>query len=140
MNKHDSAKQAFIQLSNTANWLQGKMTDILVPFQISVQQLRTLAIVAQMPERQATVKDIRQRMYDPMSNVSRLLNKLMEKQLIQKVRSAEDQRVVYIQLTDAGLKLLNDGQAALDQGMAALASLTTEQFKQLNQLLTQLRQ
>ncbi|MDX1474540.1 MAG: winged helix DNA-binding protein, partial [Reinekea sp.] len=77
---------------------------------------------------------------DPMSNVSRLLNKLMEKQLIQKVRSAEDQRVVYIQLTDAGLKLLNDGQAALDQGMAALASLTTEQFKQLNQLLTQLRQ
>lgn len=140
MDKQHVAKQSFIQIVNTANWLQAQMTDVLAPYQISVQQLRILAIVASQKEAKATVNSIRQAMYDPMSNVSRLLNKMVDSGLIAKVRSVEDQRVVYIRLTGNGEKMLDEGQAALDNGMGKLACLSTEQFEQLSQLLTQLRQ
>lgn len=116
------------------------MTDILEPFDLSVQQLRTLAIVAEYGDDDATVNEIRNRMYDPMSNVSRLLNKLVQKGLIRKVRGEDDQRIVRVQLTENGRRLLDLGQGALESGMAKLASLSDEQFRQLSGLLSELRQ
>lgn len=57
-------------------------------------------MVAQSLDKQTTVNEIKAQMIDPMSNVSRLLNKLMEKQLIIKVWNQEDQYLVYIQITN----------------------------------------
>jgi len=50
-----------------------------------------------------------------MPNVSRLLNKLMEKGLIQKERNLSDQRVVYVKLTPAGEKLRIQSRQILNQ-------------------------
>ena len=140
MQDTNSARAAFVQITSTANWLQSTMTDILEPFDLSVQQLRTLAIVAEYGDDDATVNEIRNRMYDPMSNVSRLLNKLVQKGLIRKVRGEDDQRIVRVQLTENGRRLLDLGQGALESGMAKLANLSDEQFRQLSGLLSELRQ
>jgi hypothetical protein len=46
-----------------------------------------LSIIHDQADQQARVNMIRERMTDPMSNVSRLLNKLMDKGVLEKVRS-----------------------------------------------------
>ncbi|WP_207655723.1 MarR family winged helix-turn-helix transcriptional regulator [Vallitalea okinawensis] len=77
----------------------------LRPMNLSYTQLNILHILSQVPTGQLTVNQIKQFMIDESPNVSRSLNKLMENGHIIKERSKEDQRVVYITITDSGREL-----------------------------------
>lgn len=132
-------KRTTIAFLTTANWLNGEIATLLAPLDLSMQQLKILSIVYDQPDQRATVNMIRERMMDPMSNVSRLLNKLMEKGLLEKVRSLEDQRVVYIHIRPAGEALMDKGRTVLDQGLTALCRLNERELGQLEVLLKKLR-
>lgn len=132
-------KRATITFLTTANWLNGEIATLLAPLDLSMQQLKILSIVYDLPDRRATVNMIRERMMDPMSNVSRLLNKLMDKGLLEKVRSQEDQRVVYIHIRPAGEALMDKGRTMLDQGLTALCRLDECDLDQLEVLLKKMR-
>ena len=132
-------KQAIISFLHTANWLQGKIADLLAPYKLSLQQLKILAIVYDQPSHTATVNTIRERMLDPMSNVSRLLNKLMEKQYIEKVRSSEDQRVVHIHILPAGIEIMAQGRKSMDEGLNVLCHLDADELAQLEHLMEKIR-
>jgi len=84
------------------------------------------------PKHTASVNLIRDRMIDRMPNVSRLLNKLIEKSLVKKDRQTADQRVVHIQLTELGIKTAEQGRKLFE---SVTYSLTTKQAKELNDLL-----
>lgn len=71
-----------------------------------------------------------------MPNTSRLLNKLLEKGLIQKDRNLNDQRVVYVILTPEGAKLKKQARQIID---ALELNLDVAQADQLNDLLEQMR-
>jgi DNA-binding MarR family transcriptional regulator len=71
-----------------------------------------------------------------MPNVSRLLNKLMEKGLIEKQRDTSDQRVVYIKITQNGI---NAKKAAREMINGVVIDLTSEQSDLLNNLLEKVR-
>lgn len=71
-----------------------------------------------------------------MPNTSRLLNKLLEKGLIQKDRNLNDQRVVYVKLTPEGAKLKKQARQIID---ALELNLDVAQADQLNDLLEQMR-
>jgi len=133
---HKRATMAFL---TTANWLNGEIATLLGPLDLSVQQLKILSIVYEQPDQRATVNMIRERMMDPMSNVSRLLNKLMTKGLLEKVRSQQDQRVVYVHIRPAGEALMDKGRMLLDQGLTALCKLNERELAQLEVLLKKLR-
>ena len=120
----------------TANWLLNQYATVLKPIDISLQQLNVLAILKGQPDRRATVNVIRDRMIDRMPNVSRLLNKLMEKKLIKKDRDLSDQRVVYIKLTEKGEKVARTGRALFQK---VSYSITEKQAEIVNKLLEELR-
>jgi DNA-binding MarR family transcriptional regulator len=69
---------------------------------ISLLQAQILNALIRAPESKLTVNQIKDRMFDDSSNVSRALNKLMNQELIKKKRSRKDQRVVHIQITQKG--------------------------------------
>ncbi|MEO8795375.1 MAG: MarR family transcriptional regulator, partial [Daejeonella sp.] len=89
----------------TANWILNKISVELKPTGLSLQQFNVLSILYGQPKQTANVNLIKERLIDRMPNVSRLLNKLMEKELITKERNLSDQRVVYIKLTEKGQQL-----------------------------------
>ena len=120
----------------TANWLLNQYAAVLKPIDLSLQQLNVLAILKGQPDRTATVNVIRNRMIDRMPNVSRLLNKLMEKKLISKDRDLTDQRVVYIKLTEKGEKVAGMGRKLFQK---VSYGITKEQAKILNEILEELR-
>ncbi len=89
----------------TAQEVQNRMRNLLKVHDISFTQLTILHILDELPSNEITVNTIRQLMIDDSPNVSRSLNKLASKDLINKERSTKDQRVVYISITEAGKKL-----------------------------------
>jgi DNA-binding MarR family transcriptional regulator len=120
----------------TANWLLNQYATVLKPLDLSLQQLNVLAILKGQPNQTATVNLVRDRMIDRMPNVSRLLNKLMDKKLINKDRDLSDQRVVYIKLTEKGEKAARMGRELFQK---VSYGITKKQAETLNQLLEELR-
>ncbi|MBE9461361.1 MarR family winged helix-turn-helix transcriptional regulator [Dyadobacter subterraneus] len=129
-------QKAGMNLIFTANWLSNLYTSALKPLDLSLQQLNVLTILKGQPNHMAPVNLIRDRLIDRMPNVSRLLNKLMEKELIQKDRTLSDQRVVHIKLTPLGLETAEKG-GELFQSVAYV--LSDHQAEELNGLLNEMR-
>jgi len=129
--------KAGMNLIFTANWLLNEIAVRLKPIGLSLQQLNVLTILKGQPDHRGTVNLIGERLIDRMPNVSRLLNKLLDKGLIRKDRDLSDQRVVYIKLTPEGEKIAEKGRALFDQ---VQYGITDEESEVLNTLLNKLRE
>jgi len=77
----------------------------LKAFGISREQLGVLHYLDTAMVDKMTVNDLRKTLIDDSPNVSRMLNKMVDKGLVRKERQADDQRVVYITLTEKGRQL-----------------------------------
>ncbi|KGJ97540.1 MarR family winged helix-turn-helix transcriptional regulator [Colwellia psychrerythraea] len=128
-----------ISFLKTAQWLNSEVSRQLEPLDLTAQQLKVLSIVALSENKQATVNEIKAQMFDPMSNVSRLLNKLMGKQLIIKVRNQEDQRLVHIKITKLGIESMCAGKKLMDQGLSAVGKLQDDELELLAKLISKIR-
>lgn len=120
----------------TSNWILNKLSVALKPTGLSLQQFNVLSILHGQENQTATVNLIKDRLIDRMPNVSRLLNKLMEKGLIEKERNLSDQRVVYVKLTPEGLAVKKQGRIIIDKGVI---DFSDEEADRLNDLLEKLR-
>ena len=80
---------------------------------LSLQQLDLLHYLDFGPKEGLTVNDLKDRMLDETSNVSRSLNKLVEAGYVVKQRSDVDQRIVYIVITKEGRKAHKEADKAL---------------------------
>jgi DNA-binding MarR family transcriptional regulator len=95
-------------------------------------QLTILHILDEMPGDNMTVNTIRDLMVEDSPNVSRALNKLATKNLITKERSREDQRVVFIRISQTG----RDLHKTCDQRLLGnMIQLSEEESRILNNLL-----
>lgn len=131
-------EQLALKFLRTATQLQGQVDANLAVHDLSLQQLKVLSILKDCEGRRAQVSHIRSQMIDPNSNVSRLLNKLMEKGLIEKKRDEIDQRVVHIHLTAAGFEAMGIGHKVMVEQFDVFGRLSTEQRQQLDQILSTL--
>jgi MarR family transcriptional regulator, organic hydroperoxide resistance regulator len=129
-------QRAFTNIIFTSNWILNIIATALKPTGLSLQQFNALSILHGQPNQTATVNLIKDRLIDRMPNVSRLLNKLMEKGLIEKQRNSNDQRVVYVKLTPEGLALKQKGRIIIDK---IEIDLNDDQSNLLNTLLEKVR-
>lgn len=120
----------------TSNWILNKIAVALKPTGLSLQQFNVLSILYGQEGQTATVNLIKDRLIDRMPNVSRLLNKLMDKGLIVKARNSSDQRVVSVTLSPEGAKLKTEARTIIDRGVL---DLNSEDADLLNDLLEKLR-
>ena len=131
--------KSVVNVLYTAAWLSNKQTVLLKPYGISPQQYNILRILRGAKGELLTVHTIKERMVDKSPNVTRLVDKLLEKSLTSRVRCEEDRRVVWIGITEKGLDLLkelNEKMSSFD----ATVSLTEEEANQLSDLLDKLRE
>jgi DNA-binding MarR family transcriptional regulator len=78
-------------------------------------------------------------MIDRQSNVSRLIDKLEMKGLVERNSCKNDRRQVDIKITTIGLELLENVAKAQPQEMNKIQNLTDVEATQLNNLLDKLR-
>ena len=128
--------KALINIKYTANWLDNIGNDLLKHARISIQQYNILRILRGAGEA-VTVNTVKDRMIQKSPNATRLMDKLCDKNLIERTRCENDRRVVYVKITDKGLQLLNTiNIRGFDQHMS---KITQDEAKILNQILDKIR-
>lgn len=132
--------KASINILFTSSWLQNEIRHLLLEYDISWQQYNILRILRGSHPVKMTTKDICSRMIDRMSNTSRLVDKLVQKGLVEQHRCPEDRRRVDISITKTGIDTAVDiGEAIEKQTNDLFSSLDSEESKLLNYLLDKLR-
>ena len=130
-------QKATLNIIYTCNWLQEQVKIFLEPMDITSQQFNILRILrGQSP---LSTLQIRERMLDKMSDTSRLVERLIKKELVIKQSCQTDKRLVDVTITEKGLALL----ASLDTDTAGLdnllSNLSQEESLMLNSLLDKIR-
>lgn len=123
----------------TTVWILNKYAKILKPYNLTEQQYNVLKILRECYPQSANVNYILEGMIDIMSNVSRLVDKLVLKNLVKKVKSKYDLRSVDILLTDKGINLVNEISTIMENYEKSQHGLDDEEVYLLNSLLEKLR-
>jgi len=128
-----------INIMYTANWLNEKIAGILSQEDITQQQYNILRILRGADKPLSTLQ-IRARMLDKMSDTSRIVDRLVAKELVEKNTCPTDKRLVDVVLSKKGfvmlekLDQLNHHLDALMKGISEKDAIT------MNQLLDQIRE
>ncbi|QTD37516.1 MarR family transcriptional regulator [Polaribacter batillariae] len=135
-NFKDEKTKALINIKYTANWLNSKENDFFKPYGISPQQFNILRIL-RGAKKEIKVQVIKDRMIERAPNATRLMDKLCEKNLIERIRCEHDRRVVYVKITQEGLALLS--KIDVNKNLSFLENLTEKEANQLSNLLDKIR-
>jgi len=127
-----------VNLIFTYNWITEKTKQFFEKGDITSQQYNILRILRGAGKPLSTLQ-IRQRMLDKMSDTSRIVDRLVKKELVQKVICKTDRRLVDVTITDTGLQLLDQLDSYNEQMDLMLGNLSEEEAKMLNQLLDKIR-
>jgi DNA-binding MarR family transcriptional regulator len=95
-----------VNILYTHSWLTALHTDIFRKQAITTQQFNVLRILRGQHPNPASIKLIRNRMLDKMSDASRIVDKLVLKDLVERQTSDTDRRHTDVFITKKGLKVL----------------------------------
>jgi MarR family 2-MHQ and catechol resistance regulon transcriptional repressor len=131
-------QEAIIKVRITSNVISSVQNKTIGVFGISMAQFNILRILRGAKES-LTINTVKERMIEKSPNTTRLLDKLLEKDLIEKTPCMEDRRQVYIQISNGGLDLLNQIDESSEFKALISSSLTNDEAEHLNTLLDKLR-
>ena len=131
-------QKSIINLIYTYNWMNEHMKLVFDRYEITSQQFNILRILRGAGEPISTLQ-IRQRMLDKMSDTSRIVDRLIKKDLAKKTICKADRRLVDVIITDKGRKLLERLDACNEDLDAIFENLSANDAKKLNQLLDKIR-
>ena len=131
-------QKSTINLIYTYNWITERINKVFDQWNITSQQFNILRILRGAGVPLSTLQ-IRQRMLDRMSDTSRIVDRLIIKDLVKKSTCKEDRRLVDVIITDKGQKLLEKLDTYNEQLDALMKNLTEAEAKTLNELLDKIR-
>jgi DNA-binding MarR family transcriptional regulator len=132
--------KAVVNIVYTSSWLASLQNDIFRPYDLTLQQYNVLRILRGQYPQPITVIAIIERMLDKMSNASRLVDKLLVKELVVRQVCPNDRRAVDVIITQKGLDLLAELDVLQNKWEEQLHSLTEAEALQLSDLLDKMRQ
>lgn len=128
-----------VNLMYTDNWLVNHYSQILKSYKLSDKQYFVLKILLESSPNPVSVNFIIERMLNKMSNGSRLVDKLIEKGLVLKVRSKTDKRSMDVAITDKGLLLIEELDQKVAEWEGNYSRLSKEEIDILHDLLNKMR-
>lgn len=128
-----------INLLFTSSWLGNEMKNFLAPFKITPKQFTVLQVIHEAHPEPMAIQDIRARMIDPMSDVSRIVERLCQKELLLKQACPQDKRTQEVSLSEVGTTLMAKIEAESARLDAIAHGISEAQAQWLNLLLDELR-
>lgn len=129
-------QKLFLHLHVIARQLQLLTRRLLVPHDLTPEQFNILRILRGSKGRPMAVQALSARMVHPSSNASRLIDKLEDKHLVQRIQCPEDRRRAEVTITPAGLELLKELDPIIAPTLErAMASVPAESAAALNDTL-----
>jgi DNA-binding MarR family transcriptional regulator len=99
-------EEAILNLQRTAALVDQVLAGTFKPYGISDTQYNALRILRGAGEQGLACQELAQRMITRDPDITRLLDRLESRKLIERSRSRDDRRVVLTRISEAGLKLL----------------------------------
>ncbi len=136
----DNSKKIILNVLYTQNVINDNFNEVLKPYEISGEQYNVLRILRGQKGNPANMCVIQERMLARTSNTTRLVDKLLLKDLVTRKVCPENRRKIEVLITQKGLEFLTD----LDPKVVAhenhfAKNLNTEELEQLNLLLEKFR-
>ncbi len=114
--------------------------EILKPFDLSPEQFNVLRILRGQKGKPANMSMIQERMIAKTSNTTRLVDKLLLKELVLREVCPNNRRKMEITITEKGLELLLQLDPLVEAHERAFSkNLTVEELEVLNELLEKFR-
>lgn len=127
------ARTAVIELIVTGTWVQDHLSEALKPYNLSIAQFNVLRILRGQKGKPASLTCVNEKMIHKMSNTTRLVDKLIKKDLVDRIICPENRRKIELTITPAGLDLLKDLDLVINTTEEKLMSKLQEQ--ELNTLI-----
>lgn len=128
-----------VNLLYTTNWLSHHYEQFFKDKDLSTQQFNVLRILRGQHPNPCTLKLVKERMLDRMSDASRIIDKLVAKDLVIRNQCPGDRRSVNLIISDKGLVMLKELDFIDDAVKDIFKNLPKEKIELLNELLDELR-
>ena len=133
-------EKAVVNLLYTYNWLRDNSQDIYKPYGLKMQHYNVLRILKGKYPEVISPGEIKEVMLDKSPDLTRLLDKLVDMNLVERQLCPENRRRMDITITKNGLDLLNLLSKQQDKLTSEIANrLSEDEANHLSQLLDKMR-
>lgn len=133
-------QKAFVNLRYTSNWILKKQNNFMSNYDLTMPQFNILRILRGAGEGVfLSVTTIKNRMVEISPNTTRLMDKLLEKKLIERERCPNDKRIVHVCISKLGMNLLSDIDKHFDKELTMTNLLSDEEAEFLSNILDKMR-
>ena len=135
----DNYHKAVVNIAYTEGWLNNTLRCHFEKYNLTNQQFNILRILRGQYPKPATVNLLKERMIDKMSDASRIVDRLVQKEMITRCTNNKDRRAVDIRISEKALSVLAVMDAEFKAKDFLKNNLTAEEAGQLSDLLDKLR-
>ena len=136
----DDAKKVILNIFYTQHVISDKFSEILKPYDLSVEQYNVLRILRGQKGKPANMCVIQERMLAKNSNTTRLIDKLLLKELVTREVCPANRRKIEVLITAKGLDVLTELDPKVNEHEHFFAdNLDQNELIQLNTLLEKYR-
>ena len=133
-------KKTLLNVMFTQNVVSERFNEILKPFDLSPEQFNVLRILRGQKGKPANMSMIQERMIAKTSNTTRLVDKLLLKELVLREVCPNNRRKMEITITEKGLELLLQLDPLVEAHEQSFSqNLTVAELELLNELLEKFR-
>jgi DNA-binding MarR family transcriptional regulator len=141
MLRFDSPEQElYLNLWRTFDRLRSLEDEVFAPFGISAQQYNALRLLRSVHPGSLPTLTLAARLISRAPDITRLVDRLVHRNLVERDRSEVNRRVVQLRITPAGLAMLSDlSEAVQELHRKQVGHLTEEERDLLTDLLKHTR-
>lgn len=133
-------EEAALNLARTFEVVQQRLSEALKPHQLTATQYNILRILRGAGSEGVTCSQAAERMVNHDPDMTRLLDRLEARKLVERERSREDRRVVVTRIAKQGLDLVNSLDAPVSAALRKhLGHVGEKKLMQLIDILESLR-
>ena len=131
-------QKAIINIRFTSNFLGNIQQNTMNQYDLTMPQFNILRILRGAGDA-INVNTVKDRMIEKSPNTTRLMDKLIDKGLIERTRCEDDRRVVFVKISENGLSVLSEIDKNTDINLLINAGLSDEEANTLSDLLDKTR-
>ena len=136
----EPSQKVVLNIIYTQNDIHERFLEILKPYDLSSEQYNVLRILRGQKGNPANMCVIQERMLAKTSNTTRLVDKLLLKDLVTRTVCKENRRKIEVSITKKGLSVLTElDPKVIEYENKIVRNLSNSELEQLNFLLEKIR-
>lgn len=128
-----------INLHKTDGYIFNHFQQKMAPFDLSVQQYKALRLLSEVFPNSLTAGELKEKMTDMNSDMTRLIDRLVAKDLVVREVDPTNRRRVNLRLTKESNQFVEKVAAEFKDFESIVSHLTDEEARMMNTLLDKIR-